>query len=169
MRQRITEVEPQRPLKLLLRCGPVILVVGLDKSQYAVSRGQGIIQGYCPSRCILGLGHCLRGSDKAGYRRQGVRARERCISAGVIRIHLDCMLELFNASRGTFFVPQVPGLLLLQIRIMRKSVHMWRVEQSMLSLSREPEPNLACNGARDFALHFQNVADVAVLTVGPDV
>lgn len=79
------------------------------------------------------------------------------------------MLELFNASRGTFFVPQVPGLLPLQIRIMRKSVHTWRVGQSMLSLSREPEPNLACNGARDFALHFQNVADVAVLTVGPDV
>src|SRR5262245_20110080 len=39
----------------------------------------------------------------------------------------------------------------------------------MLSLSSELDLNLACKGARDFALHFQNIANITVVTAGPDV
>src|SRR6266496_291498 len=94
---------------------------------------------------------------------------KRSIGCRVIGIDLDGMLELLDAPCRAFFISQIPGLLPLQICIVCKGIHAWRIGEALLGLSRELEPNLHRDCASQFTLDFQNVADVAVVAVSPDV
>lgn len=79
------------------------------------------------------------------------------------------MLEFLDTSPAAFSAAQIPRLLALQVSFVRLGIHARGTRKAPLDLAREPESNLAGDGASYFTLQFQNVADVAVIAVGPDV
>src|SRR5262245_754103 len=91
------------------------------------------------------------------------------IDLGVARIFPDCALEIVNGFAHMFLGSLIPVVDAQQIVVIRLVVDWTGAGQTRLFGRCDLSVNLAGDRARDFALHPQRVAKVALIAFGPQL
>src|SRR6516164_6351596 len=121
--QRVVWVEFEATLELLLGHLPIPVVPGVRRCQGIVGAGQTFIQFRRVSRCRLATRECLPAWDCAVRSGHYVGISQSRVSGSVIRVGLDCLLEMINRllpSPARVLVEVVPPL---EVRAVGFSVH----------------------------------------------
>ena len=171
VRGRISRAEHNRTLELPFRGVEFPVVVHLHETKRRVGIGQGLVERERllrrfarPRHRVVARKHVVgRGPE------QRVRVGQSRVRFRVIRIQRECLLEEHDCTLmpiSSALVPEEPSL---QIVFECLGIDRCGAAEARALLRRQLQADLLRDGARDVALHAEDVPQVAVVVLSPDV
>ena len=119
----------------------------------------------CPLLFLEGL---LWGQQTAASK-EGVRSRQPGISRRVIRVVLDCLLEVIHAFLKSLFRPRTPEITSHHVKLVSLAILGVALGQPLLLLAAQAQPQLLRYFLRNLRLHRHDVRQFAVILPTPQM